>query len=518
MRRTGRTGNGCSFRRSLSSIRRPPRKFRHFCFEVLDRREMLTVTAGFSAGTLTVNSDAAADPIAISWYGNNVKVNGADVGEFLLASAVTAIVVNAGDGNDTIDLTNLLPSGFPNLNDITLNGGGGDDTIYGSPLGDVINGGTGDDTLLGNAGNDVLDGGAGNDRYLFSGYIIWPSDGPPQYGTADLGSDTIASDASGQDTLDFSQLDLGCGVYANLNPGSFTAYDIYGFSLAITVSSSATIEDLIGTSSDDYLVGNASNNRIDGGGAGDDQLVGGLGNDTYVCPTGYIYEYANEGVDTLDYSTCSDSLIVNLSTSSSSYAFGNLSFAGATLENIIGGSGDDILIGNSSANMIDGRSGDDHIEGSTGDDVLVGGAGDDIIFGDDNCSCGSGADYLYGGAGDDWLSGGGGNNLLDGGTGIDYVDTEIGINSIRDLPEFWFFDAQTQGGSYVFSGQIRDDGLLAGCIVVFGNGLEGWSAEVDIDGFFSLTVGTENILSDLVTAWIEDPEDLNSEVKDYWMV
>jgi Ca2+-binding RTX toxin-like protein len=60
-----------------------------------------------------------------------------------------------GDGNDTITGTAF--------ND-TIDAGNGNDTVTGGPGDDVIEGGNGNDTLTGSAGNDVVvDTGDGND-------------------------------------------------------------------------------------------------------------------------------------------------------------------------------------------------------------------------------------------------------------------------------------------------------------------------------------------------------------------
>jgi len=50
----------------------------------------------------------------------------------------------------------------------TLNGGDGNDTLYGYGGADVLGGGDGIDTVFGGAGNDIIDGGDGGD-VLFGG-------------------------------------------------------------------------------------------------------------------------------------------------------------------------------------------------------------------------------------------------------------------------------------------------------------------------------------------------------------
>jgi Ca2+-binding RTX toxin-like protein len=75
----------------------------------------------------------------------------------------------------------------------------------------------------------------------------------------------------------------------------------------------------------------------------------------------------------------------------------------AQVEDISGGSGDDVLIGNDDSNSIYGDSGDDDIEGRGGDDVLTDMAGLDHLFGGDGddefkTDDGDNADELVGGA------------------------------------------------------------------------------------------------------------------------
>lgn len=66
-----------------------------------------------------------------------------------------------------------------------------------------------------------------------------------------------------------------------------------------------------------------------------------------------------------------------------------------TIENAIGGGGNDTITGNNSANRLQGGSGDDRLSGEAGNDVLIGGDGRDMLIG------GAGADDLTGGSGND---------------------------------------------------------------------------------------------------------------------
>jgi serralysin len=68
---------------------------------------------------------------------------------------------------------------------------------------------------------------------------------------------------------------------------------------------------------------------------------------------------------------------------------------GTTIENAIGGSGNDLIQGNDANNLLKGNAGADDLFGDKGADTLDGGAGDDVLRGSD------GVDVLIGGAGAD---------------------------------------------------------------------------------------------------------------------
>lgn len=123
------------------------------------------VTSAAANGTLTVTSDivvaGAGDTITVQCTGDNVQVNGLDPSTGAIGgSAITALVVNGGAGDDTIDTSSASCLGSATR---TVNGGGGNDTIQGSNKADVVDGGEGNDTINGKNGKDTLTGGIGND-------------------------------------------------------------------------------------------------------------------------------------------------------------------------------------------------------------------------------------------------------------------------------------------------------------------------------------------------------------------
>src|SRR5262249_27686006 len=80
-----------------------------------------------------------------------VHITGAEV-------AFDQLVINAGDGDDAVQASNLAANSIQ----FVANGEAGNDVLIGGPGNDTLNGGDGDDILLGLAGADILDGGLGD--------------------------------------------------------------------------------------------------------------------------------------------------------------------------------------------------------------------------------------------------------------------------------------------------------------------------------------------------------------------
>lgn len=267
--------------------------------------------------------------------------------------------------------------------DEVLEGGSGNDTIYGYGGEDLLKGFGGNDEIYGGAGNDTIDGG--------------------------FGFDTIDG-GSGNDTTTYMFYDGP--IVANLNTGSvsFPGNSIYTDTLI-------SIENLIGTQGNDTIYGDSLDNVLEGmaghdfiaGGDGNDTLKGGAGNDTLNGGFGFDVIDGGAGVDTTSYAFYSGPIGVNLVTGVVSFP-GNSAYTDTliSIENVIGGQGNDSIYGNTSDNLLDGGDGDDILLGRAGDDTLTGGAGNDSLSG------GEDHDSLTGSFGNDTLVGGFGNDRLNG--------------------------------------------------------------------------------------------------------
>lgn len=296
------------------------------------------------------------------------------VHDFAPASGEPRIEVDGGRGDDI------------------LTGGVGAESLTGGPGEDMLNGGGGDDRLDfegldptqdPTAGIDRLDGGEGNDQ-LNGGPARVPQE------------PDILIGGEGTDTADFSQRTAALTITLDDVPtdGETGEGD----------DVQADVENVIGGSDGDTLIGSGAANALDGrdgddliaGGGANDRLEGGNGNDTLM---------GEDGSDTL--------------------------VGGAGDDALVGAEGDDHLSGGGGSDALDGGAGNDTLAGGAGIDTLDGGTGDDWLNGGElGLIGGDGADDLNGGPGADVLLGGPGNDRLDGGLGPDQINGEAGRDTL----------------------------------------------------------------------------------------
>ena len=196
-----------------------------------------------------------------------------------------------------------------------ISGTNGDDILVGSDAVNTITGLGGNDVLIGGRGADALDGGPGTDTVSYA----------EDYGAV------------------FVNLTLRKG-YTNASFG-----DTY-----------TSIENVIGTSYNDFIIGDTGVNRLDGG-AGNDTIIGAIGGDVLI---------EGNGIDTASYEDNSGTVFVNLTLNAGS----NNAAQGDTysgIENLKGGLFDDFFIGDEGNNQLDGAMGADNLLGAGGADTFV---------------------------------------------------------------------------------------------------------------------------------------------------
>jgi Ca2+-binding RTX toxin-like protein len=406
---------------------------------------------------------------------NNIDLSGVTMAAF---TNLGSVLVNGGDGNDTIKGTFQAD---------TLNGEGGDDSITGGAKNDKLTGGAGMDVLDGEAGNDSLVGGTENDTLRGgTGNDFLEESGDMNFtltNTSLTGANSVMLNVIESNTLsgiESVKLTGGAGnntLDATAFTGSVTLLGGAGLDLLIGGKGS---DQLLGEAGDDTLRGGNGNDTLDGGtgvdslqgDAGNDRLTGGTGSDNDIliggAGTDTLHEFVTASViltGTQLTGMGTDSLNTieqaNLQDDAGSHSLDASAFAGSV--SLSGGDGNDTLTGGIKKDQLSGGGGDDIVRGGKDNDSLFGGIGIDQLFGEDGndrLSGGDDSDTLDGGLGADTLQGGNGNDSIDGGAGNDGLAGQAGDDTL-----FGGDGSDTLVGgddNDVLRGQAGNDTLIGG--------------------------------------------------------
>lgn len=101
----------------------------------------------------------------------------------------------------------------------------------------------------------------------------------------------------------------------------------------------------------------------------------------FTATTGNDVFTATDQINTVDYSSVTGMMSVNMKLSTAQRTMGSGTDTLIGINNYIGGSGLDSVQGNDLDNIIHGNAGNDLIRGNNGDDVLNGGLGNDLLVG-----------------------------------------------------------------------------------------------------------------------------------------
>ena len=338
-----------------------------------------------------MTSSMAAMPVRIP--GNDtVDYTGAAGSETVnLAANASYGTATGADGNDTLyGIENVLGTNYADIitgdgNINILGGGAGDDTINGGANNDTLYGGDGNDTLAGGLGNDTLYGGDtvtdnGNDTADYSGAtgalaITLDAGGNAAnvndglggtdqiYGFENLlggsNNDTLVGNTNANTLIGGLGNDTLYGMDgADLLYGGGGNDTLYGGSAA---GAGAGTDVLYGEDGNDVLYAGASSSTLDGGlgddilygSLGDDTLYGGTGNDTLAGGAGINLLDGGSGTDTADYSAQTAAVSVTLMGAADGSATGTgITDTLRGIENVTGGSGNDVFVADSNANFI----------------------------------------------------------------------------------------------------------------------------------------------------------------------
>ncbi|TMJ05908.1 MAG: hypothetical protein E6G97_01040 [Alphaproteobacteria bacterium] len=345
-------------------------------------------------------------------HGPHNYAGGAGNDIYYVANSADTVVEHLGAGLDTVLALASYTLGA-NVEALTLVEGAGLINGTGNSQNNTITGNSSDNVIDGGAGADALSGGAGNDTYFVDNagdmVIEHGNDGIDtvhaaiSYALA-ANTEILILDANAG-AIDGTGNDLDNVIIGNINnniidggAGTDTV-DYASATHAITVDLSASvnqatgpdigtdqlvnIENVIGGSGNDTLLGNSAANLLSGG-AGADTLIGHGGDDVYDVdnPGDVVIENAAEGRDVvkawIDYV-----LPANVEALVLAEGAGNI--------HATGNDADNTLIGNSGNNVLDGRGGNDTMAGGAGDDAYyVDSVGDVVVENTDG-----GNDVIY---------------------------------------------------------------------------------------------------------------------------
>ncbi|MGL4321734.1 MAG: hypothetical protein ACRCS3_12815, partial [Paracoccaceae bacterium] len=264
-----------------------------------------------------------------------------------------------------------------------------------------VNGGN--DSLAASATADIFDGGAGYDIVSY----------------ADASEGLVVDMVTPANGAGYAEGDVFLGID-----------EVIGSSFSdVMLGTQARAEALLGMDGSDTLDGRG----------GDDSLYGGDGNDVLRPGEGEDALFGGANRDTVDYSTSTRAVKVDLAAGIGSWGAAGDTFDG--LENLVGSAFGDELVG---------ASGSGDIFGGTGNDLIYGAGGEDLLSGDD---------------GDDTLQSGASGETLSGGAGIDTVDfsrsaTGIRLNLTDPSLNTGFAAGDIYLGIEAFSGTDFDDNMM----------------------------------------------------------
>lgn len=431
------------------------------------------ITGAVTGETYTLSLDAGdvtggGNSVEIYWGGELVAT--LDPAEGGMESFSFDLIGGAGDGANRLEFREIGPIDVDGLQLDNIQLIGSDSTAATQDTaGDTIDGGAGNDSVYGLQGDDELDGGTGDD-------MVFGGQGSDDINvSAGEGTDTIigGEDADGTDvdTLTFTDGTGTQGVNVTLSDDEDGTYS---FPTDGGDGSFSEIENFVLTDQDDIFDGAlATGNSTVDAGAGDDTLTGGDGADllTGGADEDVIYGGTGDVINGSETGTDNDTLIVSdvdyidydtgNSENGTVYFLDGSTLVFSNIENVIvterdgtvsGTSGDDFIgfayvdpndgdqVDSSDAiipghgihdDLVEAGAGNDTIFTGTGADTIFAGADDDTIYagfdvGDDTAFGESGNDTIFGDGGEDELFGGEDDDSVYGGFGNDVVDGGAG--------------------------------------------------------------------------------------------
>ncbi len=217
---------------------------------VCDAADSFLFQGGGANDTLSISNEAALNAVPAT-------LNGAGGNDKLQDFSSAPRTLDGGEGNDVM---------FGSDGNDTMRGGNGNDEVDGEGGNDNVSGGDGDDKLYGDhfkaPGADVIDGGPGFDRVI--------DDYPVGEGPVTVTLDNVANDGRAGESDNLIGIEEIEGP-----PGTYIGSDA---AETFTVGATGEASSVSGRGGNDTITTLNGSDQVDGG-AGDDRLVTGFDND-----------------------------------------------------------------------------------------------------------------------------------------------------------------------------------------------------------------------------------------------
>ncbi len=339
-----------------------------------------TLTGADTANTWNITGVNAGSVSGVSFSGIENLAGGIDADSFTFAALSSVDSVAGNAGSDTLDLSSDTAGVTVDLSLGTASYAGAISGIE-----DVVTG-AGNDTIVGALSAVLLDTGAGTDTLDFSnvasnlnitvhaGGTLSVTDGVDSVNNI-AGAENIVG-GTGTNTYTFED---GASIAGNITGGSnILNYSAYTTNVSINLNTNtatgtggaSSVVNVIGGTGNDTLTGADTANtwNITGVNAGSvsgvsfsgiENLAGGTDSDsfTFAALSSVDSVAGGGGSDTLDLSSDTTGVTVDLSTGTASYA-GTIS----DIENVVTGAGNDTIIGTLSAVLLDTGAGTDTLD------------------------------------------------------------------------------------------------------------------------------------------------------------
>ncbi len=452
--------------------------FESFDASALASALLVTGTSGgetmiTGSGADTIHGGGGADSISagggndtVDYWATETSIDGGAGTNTLVVKAAVNLDLTSSTDQSTSDSTtvtnfiNVDGTALTSVQNLSVIGTSGANSIYGGSGKDTIDGGGGADSISGGAGWDTInfygtetgiDGGSGSADLL----VLKAQGGI----TAINMSVAAGTDQTTGDTLSVTNFE---NVDASILSAA-QAVTITGSSGANTITGGTGADTIHGLAGVDSIYGGGGNDTIDYWGT-ETTINGGTGTNTLILQAGTTVDLSAGDQTTLDATTVTNFQNVDASALSSGLALTGQTSAANT---ITGTSGDDTIHGGGGADVISAGGGNDTVDLWGTEATVAGGTGTNTLalrttltvdltatdqsVGDSANTTGfinvdasaltsaqtatitgtSAANTLTGGAGNDTIHGNGGADVIVAGAGNDTVD-EVGAESSID--------------------------------------------------------------------------------------